>query len=113
MDNELSKIEEAIFNRELEKIKTQIANVGKDLVKIFEKYGKLKGRFGVELQEFIITHMIVGNETYYAGYSTSASIRFNPAKMPDALREAILNKALKEFMAQIDNMQEIMDTIES
>lgn len=103
----IHKIEQKLLEKELKGISEKLAKVGGELISIFDKYTTIKGQHKAELKEFLIAHIIAPYEAYYGGYTTKAAIGQSTGKLPDALKEVILEWVINDFMAKIDDIQKL------
>jgi len=103
---EIGKLEEKIFNKEIEMIEEGLVDIGKQLAKLFEPYGAAEGQHGKEFKEFLNQYIFFGYESYFVGYSTRPAVNTGVIKkMPDALKKIVLDKAVSKFMERVDEIQ--------
>ena len=105
---DITQLEKTILDKELHDIENKLGQIGVDLFNIFEKYGKIKGRFKSTLIKYLTTNVISGTENYYSGHSTKPYINKNTDNIPDQLKEAILKWAVNDFMERVDSVTEIV-----
>lgn len=122
---DLSKLEQAIYHRELRKVSAQIADAYKLIQEalrpyhnktVHSGYGTSSTSFSTdresgdakELNEWL--SKVAGNG-YYSGstvYVSGASLD----RAPEFLRQAILDVAIKNFCAQVDSVEEISNAVQ-
>lgn len=101
-------LEEKLLERELKEICEQISKIGVQLQEVFKKYEPMEGDIGEELKKFLIKHLRLVETPYYGGYTTNATAYIHPDWIPDGLKKAILKWAVKDFIEQVDSIQEII-----
>ena len=109
---DISKLEKSILNREMKVIEKQLQKLDAEIKAIFEKYGALRGHHRVEFAKYIREKVISADELYYSGYITTAKIETQTSKIPDELKEAILDWAISDFMNKVDNVAELANYLE-
>jgi len=106
---DLTQLEKTILDKELCDVEDKLGKIGIDLFNVFEKYGKIKGKFKETLIKYLTTNVISGAESYYSGHSTKPCINKNTDKIPNELKEAILEWAVNDFMEKVDSITEIIN----
>lgn len=112
MTNKLNKIEEKLLNRELEEVSKQLSEIGKQLLAVFSKYGTIQGQIGDELSKYIVEEVINSNEIYSAGYTTTTKIDSDMGKMPEAIKAAIFEWVVTEFLEKADYVSDVVAPLE-
>ena len=105
-------VEEILLKMEIKEIEKDLEKIGSDLINIFSKYGKLSGKFGKELQVFLSEKIVTANEPYFAGFTTAPRINSSLVEIPRIFKQAILSFAVKNFMDKIENMSEVIESLE-
>jgi len=104
-----NKIEKALLDRELKVISEKLRNIGMELRGVFAKYENIKGQHGKELHAYIVKHVLVVDELYYAGYTTVPGIDSNTSRIPDCLKEIILKWAVDDFFSKFDEIENVIN----
>lgn len=102
-----SQLEKKLLDREMKEICEGIEKVGEQLRQVFRKYEPLTGQFGKELRKFLIEHLRLAQDRYYAGYTTEVMAYVHPSWIPDGLKKAILEWAIKDFIEKVETIEEI------
>lgn len=123
--HQLNKIEQALFEREIVNLNNDIRKGLDIIVKAFLRYSNDSGPKGNPavnvgesklegLREYLNGEHLL-DKYYYSGfYLTSGSLSFSKdySKVPEFLRELILNRAVTEFLAQVDSVGEVANMAE-
>lgn len=107
MEN-MNTIETRLLDRELKEISAKLGKIGADLIKVFSKYGTIRGEHGSDVAQFIIEHVVGANETYCAGYMTQPKIKTTAEGMPEVMKKAILDWAITDLLEKADRVDEIL-----
>ena len=114
----LTAIEQAIYDRELavlnHELRTGIEIIQKALAKYANGGGCSVEDENVAAAEFdeYVNNLKLGKVSYYAGYSLNVSTPSIP-HAPEFLRKAVLDYAIKDFMARVDQIDEIRQIAEN
>ena len=105
MNDKLTQIETALLARELKLIEEKLAKVGEDLIKIFSKYGDMRGSFGQELKKYLTETVIETSRTYFCKGLTSdhiiqPTINTNAKLMPESMKKVILDYCIKDLLSR-------------
>lgn len=113
----LTKLEQAIYNRELSILVKELQRGIEIIDKALAKYANGGGRSGrlVTIQDHKndavdfdkwVNNLRIGQTTYYGGYALYPA-KPEIADAPEFLRRAILDTAINEFMATVNSIDEI------
>lgn len=109
----LSKIEDALLERELSVIKEGLEGVGTTIAKIFNKYGTINGSHKDELIKYIQAHVLSAREPYFSGYTTQPHTNSQPGHIPDCIKQLVLDWAVADFFEKFDDIQSVVEDIET
>ena len=116
---DVSELEKQIFEQELEVVRKLLTVINRDLKNVFAKYGILDGQHKKEFVDYVLSGLITADEEYYAkvpvpsvGYRTVIKVETQTSKIPDALKEIILEWAVKDFMVKVNNMPSTANSME-
>lgn len=109
---ETNKIEKVLLDRELKNISDQLLKIGLEITKVFEKYGKIQGENGKELQLYITKHVCRVIEPYYAGHTTIPNADTNPNFVPECIKKLAMDWAVKDFFENFDSVVEVVGEID-
>lgn len=118
MNPTTNKLEAELYARELKSITHRIAPHIEAIREILKSYVGENGKIpvgeqkeGPEVSEWLNSLPLM-SVTYYGGYS--AYVRHPDEKeMPAALKKAILDRAVSDFLERVDSVEEIRSIAES
>jgi len=104
----LIAFETALLNREVKDIDTQLAAIGVQLVKVFDKYGMSVANPD-EMKSYLADHVLGTKRVYKNGkYITNPEVhRMTQTTLPKEVEEAIVNWAVADMINQMENIEEI------
>lgn len=105
---DIQGIEKALLDKELKHISEQLRSVGAMLGQIFEKYGKIDGRHGNEMSEYMQKYVVVAAESYFAGYTTRPQTNVHPDHVPECIKKLVLKWAVKDFMEKVEELNNMV-----
>ena len=118
---DLSKLEKAIYERELKSLTAEISKGIEIIRNAFKPYNNAssygpEGTISVDSEKNIRNFnewlLSVGGSYYYGGYHLSINQQ-NVANAPEFIKLAILDVAVKKFLSQVEFVEEISGKVQS
>lgn len=115
-EHKLSQIEEILYKKEEEKIRTALRAIGNQLRELFMPYYREDGRgiesdFATVFSEYI-KETAFADTGYYGGCYTVASANERADRMPEKMKAAILKKICADFLDTVENVEDVCNQIQ-